>query len=303
MTFPAFVPSAAQRLQDADAIALLQRLRRRPIVVPNLMPGDVATTVSTAIVTPKRAAVTAPPPLLLLPGFDSSLLEFRHLMPYLEPHCSVYAVDPLGFGFTAPQPLLEVNPSTIRQHLYATWQALIDRPMTLLGASLGGAIAIDFALHYPPCIERLVLIDSVGFSGSFPLGQWLSAPLLDWGTHWLHWRKDTAVRFLETWPFSSPQERDLVLCSSLHQALSGWQQAVQSFTRSGGYSDLPKHIAQIKSPTLILWGDRDTTLGTQDACKFAQTIPHSRLVWIKGGDHAPHLGHPEAIAAALLNDG
>jgi pimeloyl-ACP methyl ester carboxylesterase len=51
----------------------------------------------------------------------------------------------------------------------------------LVGASLGGAVAIDFALNYPNWVRSLVLIDSVGFSGSFPVGQFLPHPLIELG--------------------------------------------------------------------------------------------------------------------------
>lgn len=302
--FESFIPLSAQRLQDADAIALLHRLYRKPITVPDFRTVNTSTTIPTAVVTPDQAARTtaSSTPLLLLHGFDSSLLEFRHLIPYLLPHWPVYALDLLGFGFTAHLPSVSIDPHTIRQHLYCTWKTLLNRPVTLLGASMGGAVAIDFALAYPDCVERLILIDSVGFSGSFPLGKLLGSPLLDWGADWLHFRKDIAFRTLELLPFVSPAQQDVVLASSLHQEMPGWKQAVMSFTRSGGYSDLFKQIPAVRQQTLILWGEQDQTLGTQDAQKFEQAIPHSRLAWIKGAEHAPHLYNPAAVAGEISRE-
>lgn len=297
--FPSFIPPSAQQLQDPDAIALLQRLERHPIEVFELLAPRLSTTVPTAVVTPEAAVPSDTAPLLLLHGFDSSLLEFRHLIPRLEPQWPLYAIDLLGFGFTAHLPSAVVAPRTIRQHLYYTWKSLIDRPVTLLGASLGGAIAIDFALHYPDCVERLILIDSVGFSGSFPLGQWLFSPLLDWGVEWLHFRKDTTFQAIAALPFIGQDQQDLVLCASLHQEMPGWKAAVMSFTRSGGYAYLAQQIPAVRQPTLILWGSQDKTLGTADAETFRQAIPQSELVWIKGGDHAPHIFHASAIAQAI----
>lgn len=305
--FDPFIPPSAQKLQNQDAISLLHRLHRYPITVPNAMHGDFPATVPTALVLPEqnspleqnRPAESAP--LLLLHGFDSSLLEFRHLIPQLTPHQAVYAMDLLGFGFTGLPPSVPIEPDTIRQHLYHTWKAMINRPVILVGASMGGAVGIDFAINHPDCVERLVLIDSVGFSGDFPLGKLLTTPMIEWGTDWLHFRKDTSFRVLEALPFVSADQQDLVLCSSLHQEMPGWKQAVISFTQSGGYSYLKPRIGEVQQPTLILWGDRDQTLGTQDAHKFEQTIPHSQLVWIKDADHAPHIFEAEAIAQEILN--
>ena len=299
--FEPFIPLSAHQLQDGNAISLLHRLRRHPIIVPGLIAADFPTTAPTAVVTPDKKAPADQTPLLLLHGFDSSLLEFRHLFPHLIPNWPVYAMDLLGFGFTTHLPSVTVEPGAIRQHLYHTWKTLIDLPITLLGASLGGAVAIDFALTHPDCVERLILIDSIGFSGSFPLGKWLFSPILDWGADWLHCRKATAYRALEALPFISPDQRDLVLCASLHQEMPGWKQAVMSFTRSGGYSDLADRTPEVKQPTLILWGDDDQTLGTQDARKFKSAISRSHLVWIKGADHAPHISHPAVVAREILS--
>jgi pimeloyl-ACP methyl ester carboxylesterase len=301
--FKPFIPPAANRIQDKDAIALLQRLQRQPITVPQLTPAFPTVDVQTAMVPPKSRSESASgkplPPLLLIHGFDSSLLEFRRLLPVLEPELQTWAMDLLGFGFTAQVPQVPVNPFTIRQHLYHTWKTVIRAPMVLVGASLGGAVALDFALEFPDAVERLVLLDSVGFSGSFPLGRFLFSPLEDWATEWLHFRNQTADRVLSALPFVDQSQQDLVRCASLHQAMPGWKDNVISFTKSGGYSKLKACIGNVQQPTLILWGTQDQTLGTEDATKFQRAIASSRLVWIQQARHAPHLDQPQAVAQAI----
>ncbi|MEL6385565.1 MAG: alpha/beta hydrolase [Cyanobacteria bacterium J06626_18] len=301
-TVEPFLPTLAQQIQDNDAIAFLNRLQRPLVTVPDLMAGQHPVTVPTAVMTTGTQTSADSVPLVLLPGFDSSVLEFRHLIPYLAPHRRIYALDLLGFGFTVYPPSTTIAPSTIRQHLYATWQQLIDRPVALLGASLGGAVAIDLALSHPDCVEQLILVDSVGFSGSFPLGKHLDASLLNWGADWLRFRKGFALQALARLPLADPSLKDKALCALLHQAMPDWKKAIVSFTQSGGYSYLAEHIAAIQQPTLILWGDHDTTLGTEDAWKFKRAIPHSCLVWIAGADHAPHIDAPEAVAKIILQE-
>lgn len=71
----------------------------------------------------------------------------------------------VGWGFTdatpfSQQPDLTITPQQKRDHLYSFWQQHIGRPMALVGGSLGGAIAMDFALAYPEAVEKLVLIDA-----------------------------------------------------------------------------------------------------------------------------------------------
>jgi len=76
--------------------------------------------------------------------------------------CAVWQV---GWGFTdatpfTQQPDLTISPQQKREHLFSFWQQNIGRPMALVGGSLGGAIALDFALAYPEAVEKLVLIDA-----------------------------------------------------------------------------------------------------------------------------------------------
>ncbi|MBD2091422.1 alpha/beta hydrolase [Microcoleus sp. FACHB-1515] len=233
--------------------------------------------------------------IVLLHGFDSSLLEFRAILPRLAQHCCVWAIDLLGFGFSARQPQMQVNPIRIRQHLFQFCQQ-IEQPIILVGASMGGAVAIDFALHHPERVEAIGLIDSVGFSGSVA-GEWLP-PMLDRpATGWLRLRKRAA---LEAAVLSGNIIlADAIACALLHQELPYWADAIASFTRSGGYGYLAQQISQVAHPTLILWGTNDDVLGTADAKKFEQAIDRSQLQWLPCG-HLPHLEQPEAVIYKIL---
>jgi pimeloyl-ACP methyl ester carboxylesterase len=97
-------------------------------------------------------------------------------MPLPATSCPVQ----VGWGFTdatpfTQQPDLIISPQQKREHLYSFWQQHIGRPMALVGGSLGGAMALDFALAYPEAVEKLVLIDAqvrqdVQWSGFTVLG-------------------------------------------------------------------------------------------------------------------------------------
>ncbi len=145
------------------------------------------------------------------------------------------------------------------------------------------------------------MVDSVGFSGSFTLGPWLGTPLLALGADWLRWRKGMAFHTLNALAQvgGDPDLPDMVLCASLHQGMPGWQRAVVSFSQSGGYGGLAARIGNIALPTLILWGDRDNTLDREDPYRFERAIADSRLVWIRGAGHVPHLEQPDAVARSL----
>ena len=74
----------------------------------------------------------------------------------------------MGWGFTdcglAQEWDAPLGPKQKRDHLYRFWRDKIcPQPITLVGASLGGAIAMDFAQEHPDAVSRLVLLDSQGY--------------------------------------------------------------------------------------------------------------------------------------------
>jgi pimeloyl-ACP methyl ester carboxylesterase len=144
--FADFLPPSVVDIQDKEAIALLQQLQCRVVQVP-FEQGKTA--IATAYVHHSLEQSASQPnaaPILLLPGFDSSLLEFRRLLPLLTTRHETWAVALFGSGFTEYVPTIAVNPQTIRQHLLSVVKTWIGQPVILVGASLGGAVAIDFAL-------------------------------------------------------------------------------------------------------------------------------------------------------------
>ena len=304
----AFLPSSVAEIQDAEAIALLQKIQRRVVQVP-FQQGTTAIATASVHYTPDSSLpLRGATPILLLHGFNSSLLEFRRLLPLLAGSHETWAIDLFGSGFTAYVPTVAVKPQSIRRHLLSTLETCVKQPVVLVGASLGGAVAIDFALHHPNWVRALVLIDSVGFSGSFPVGQFLPQPLIELGAEWLYWRKHAALTAASVLPMMHPTLVDALRCSLLHQEMPGWKEAITSFTQSGGYADLSEHdrvsqrqhLAQVTHPTLILWGEADDVLGTADATRFEQAIFNSRLAWIEGAGHVPHFDQPQAVADCLL---
>ncbi|WP_242542000.1 alpha/beta fold hydrolase [Leptolyngbya sp. Cla-17] len=142
------------------------------------------------------------PVIFLFPGYSSNSavawvrqfpVRISRLLPLLAGSGDVWAIDLFGSGFTEHPTSISVNPGSIRQHLLSIVETWIGEPIILVGASLGGAVAIDFALHHPNWVRSLALIDSVGFSGSFPIGQFLPQGLIDLGADWLYFRKRAAL--------------------------------------------------------------------------------------------------------------
>ncbi|WP_413173886.1 alpha/beta fold hydrolase [Anabaena azotica] len=291
--FPSFLPAAVGQLSEITSIALAQSIQSQAIPT-SLSPEPITTT----YVNQGSGGI----PILLVHGFDSSILEFRRLLPLLSRENETWAVDLLGFGFTDRQPDIAYSPVAIKTHLYYFWKSLINQPVILVGASMGGAAAIDFALTYPEVVHKLVLIDSAGLKGGSALSKLMFAPLYSLAAEFLRNPK-VRDRICRT-AYKNPSliSSDALCCGDLHLKMPNWNQALIAFTKSGGYSAFKfNQLAEIRQPTLILWGDTDKILGTRDAQKFKKAIPQSQLIWIKDSGHIPHLEQPEITAQHILD--
>ncbi|OKH40438.1 2-hydroxy-6-oxohepta-2,4-dienoate hydrolase [[Phormidium ambiguum] IAM M-71] len=285
--WPSFLPNFVEQLTESSSIALAKNIQYQPIFTP-LSEQPIGTTyVKLGI---------GNPPILLLHGFDSSVLEFRRLLPVLAEQQETWAIDLLGFGFTERNPKLSFSPSAIATHLYYSWKTLIGQPVILVGASMGGAAAIDFTLTYPEVVKKLVLIDSAGFTAGPAMGKFLFPPLGYLATEFL--RNPNVRQRISVNAYCDPKfaSLDAQLCARLHLQSSGWAQALIAFTKSGGYGSFSKKLSDIQQPTLVLWGESDRILGTADAEKFAKAIAKSKLIWIPNCGHVPHLEKPETTA-------
>jgi pimeloyl-ACP methyl ester carboxylesterase len=289
--FPSFLPSQVNQLKDIETIAFVQSIERialttsvsqQPIFTTYIYKGCVGT------------------PILLLHGFDSSILEFRLLLPLLAAQNQTWAVDLLGFGFTQRLKNIQYSPDNIKVHLYEFWKTLINQPIVLVGTSMGGATAIDFSLTYPEVVKSLVLINSLGYSCGPTWSKYLFPPFDSLAVEYLRQRHILAFNIGNILPNLDPKILLAIQCAMLHQEMPLWNDAMISYIKSGGYSNLANSIAQVDKPTLILWGEADDMLPSEDAKKFHKNIANSKLVKLKNCGHAPQIEQPQLVSQHIL---
>ncbi|BAZ17888.1 alpha/beta hydrolase fold protein [Calothrix sp. NIES-4071] len=290
--FPKFLPATVEQLAESASIAIAQKIEQAEITTP------LSTQPITTAYVHQGSGGT---PLLLIHGFDSSVLEFRRLLPILSEKNETWTVDLLGFGFTDRLTGVKFSQIAIKTHLYHFWKTLINKPVILVGASMGGAAALDFTLTHPEAVEKLVLIDSAGLVGSSPLVKFMFPPLDTLAANFLRSPKVRQSISRAAYKNKELATIDAQLCATLHLEMPNWNTALIAFTKSGGYTAFRfTKLSQIQQSTLILWGDSDKILGTKDAQRFKRAIPNSQLIWIKDSGHVPHLEQPQIVAQHLL---
>ena len=290
--FPSFLPASVQQLTESNSIALASQIQRVDITT-----SLVAQPISTSYVHQGTGRV----PIVFLHGFDSSLLEFRRIIPIIAAQQQVWAIDLLGFGFTERLADCPFSSGSICTHLQAFWQTMINQPMILVGVSMGGAAAIEFTLKYPEAVDKLVLIDSAGFSQPPAMGKFLIQPLGNLATKFLsspNVRRGVSEKAYFDKAFVTA---DAQLCAALHLEMPRWSETLIDFTRSGGYGYLLDRLPEIQQETLIVWGKQDRILGTKPAQQFQQKLSRSQLHWVDDCGHVPHLEQPKITAQLILN--
>lgn len=236
------------------------------------------------------------PPVVLIHGFDSSNLEFRRLGSRLAARgLDTYAVDLLGWGYTQLQGVQDFSARAKVDALQSFLSTVIgpDVPFCIVGASLGGAAAIETAAVNPIC-AGLILIDAQGFVDGIGPMSLMPKPLAQLG-----------VGVLKSIPLRSSANQmsyynkeafatdEAVTVGRLHCLQKGWSDALVNFMQSGGFSP-SKLVPLVSAPSLILWGRQDGILdGNEFAPKFLETLQNAELKWIEESGHVPHLEQPE----------
>ncbi len=246
------------------------------------------------------AVVGEGPPLLLLHGFDSSFLEFRRLAPQLAPRHRLLIPDLYGFGFSPRPADGDYAPSGVLRHLeslLAVLARLDPAPVGLIGASMGGSVAVELARRCPQRIDRLLLLAPAGLNGRpRPL-----PPVLDaLGVKVLSL---PAVRrglcrsaFADPDSAIGPAELEI---ASLHLAAPGWGDSLRRFARSGGFAGCGSPLPP--QPLTALWGAEDRILRPPQK-RAARELLGVRLREVEGCGHLPHLDRPELVAEIWLSE-
>ena len=215
------------------------------------------------------------PPVVLVHGLGTSDRWWAPTIPVLAERYRVLAVDLVGFGRSAGQPVqLDVAADEL-----AAWAGAIGLERAAwVGHSMGGQVTIDLAARFPDLVERLVLVDAAGL----PVSKKVSRHLLN------------AARAGPFMPLAAyPVAVECVLrCGPVaitrasHQILS---------------TDLEERVRSITAPTLVVWGGRDRLLPPAYGQRLASMIPGANFVELERAGHSPQWEAPTEFEEALLS--
>ncbi|HSO39461.1 MAG TPA: alpha/beta fold hydrolase [Labilithrix sp.] len=238
------------------------------------------------------------PPLVLVHGSSASLHTWDGWVAKLSSHRRVVRLDLPGYGLTGPAPDRDYSAARYARVVGLLLDRLGIERADLAGNSLGGRVALTFALAHPARVRRLVLVDAAGLSGQRLPGIFRLArtPVLNRLLRWVTPRMIVRKNVAEV--YGEPSRVTEALVDRYYDLLrrEGNRQAtIDRFTDLSD-PDLDDRLGEIHAPVLLEWGERDAWIPLPFAHRFQAAIAGSRLVTYSDAGHVPMEELPDATA-------
>tara|TARA_B100000214_G_scaffold372475_1_gene350797 strand:+ start:1192 stop:2100 length:909 start_codon:yes stop_codon:yes gene_type:complete len=232
--------------------------------------------------------------IILIHGFDSCFLEYRRLIPLLKKKNKLIIPDLYGFGFCPRTSGNKYGFKYLMNHLNSILNYFSkNQPLGIIGASMGGALALELARQNPERVNKLLLLSPAGLAGKNPKISWpfnhlgaffLSQPFVRRGL--------CRQAFADPKKSVGPAEEQI---ASIHLKVPGWQSSLADFAADGGVSDcgLPRPT----QPLRIIIGKHDRIIPKNEKEEIRR-IYNSNIEIATNSGHLPHLEEPILVSEA-----
>src|ERR1700687_1716552 len=261
-------------------------------------------------------------PVVFIHGLGSAgYMEWRFNLEFAAQRHRVYAPDLPGFGRTQKPRARHGIPSFTRFiERYMVGRGL--RSAAIVGASLGGRVALELALNRPELVRKLVLVNSLGLGrpsmqltyGLITLPR-VGEAFMKLAGDALQWAPARMIRSVASRYVGSSADLKRTMDDDYFAnlrglyAADGYQDAYLSTVRSlltpkallGADYDLSKRLHEIQLPVQLIWGPDDPLFPVAHAARAHALIKHSRLAVIEGAGHTPQAERPEEFNRVLDN--
>jgi pimeloyl-ACP methyl ester carboxylesterase len=259
-------------------------------------------------------------PVLFIHGLGSSgYIEWRFNLEATAERHRVYAPDLPGFGRTE-KPRARYGIPYFTRFIERYMQARGLRSAAVVGASLGGRIALELALENPRRVSKLVLVNALGFGrpnvhmsyGLVTIPR-LGEAVMRMARDALHWAPSQLIRQvagrLAGASHDLKRTMDDAYLDNLRElyAAEGYHDAYLATVRSlvtpkalfGGHHDVTRRLNELQIPVQLIWGADDPLFPVAHAARAHSMIEHSKLAVIKGAGHTPQAERPEEFNRVL----
>lgn len=179
-------------------------------------------------------------------------------------------------------PLLTIGVKTLSKFVHKFVQYKKLENITVLGNSLGGHVALIYALTHPEKLKSMVLAGSSGlyenaFGGSFP-------------------RRESYdfIKEKVEYTFYSPKTATKELIDDVYESVNNRHKIIRllAMAKSAIRHNMSKDLHKIKLPVALIWGKNDKITPPEVAVEFSHLLPKAELTWVDECGHAPMMEQP-----------
>jgi pimeloyl-ACP methyl ester carboxylesterase len=253
------------------------------------------------------------PLVVLVHGMAGSAATWDRVVPSLAESCTVLTLDLPGHGSSAKPVDGDYSLGSFASIVRDLIVTLGHDRATVVGQSLGGGVAMQFAYQFPSRCERLVLVGSGGLGREVaPILRALAFP----GVEYLYPVLFASVlRDAGRGIFGTLRKIGLRPSAYVEQIWQSYESLTEPETRAAFAHTLRAVVGaggQLVSahdrlplaeniPTLIVWGENDAILPSRHAAAAHATLPSSRVEIFEGVGHFPHCEAPERFVSVLTD--
>lgn len=256
------------------------------------------------------------PPLILLHGFGAAIEHWRHNIPILSQNHRVYAVDLLGFGGSRKVQV----PYTVNlwvEQIHDFWQTFMNRPVVLVGNSIGSLVSMALGGKYPEMVAGLVMLSLPDVSRrremiadwllnivtpieNFFTSPWLLKPIFYYLRRPQVLKKWTGIAY-EDKKAVSEELVQIIAAPTLDEG------AAEAFISLAQAVNHPEYcppakliLPRLEIPILLCWGKQDRMVPVQLAQGFVSLNPRIKYVEFDRAGHCLQDECPDRFNPILL---
>ena len=254
-----------------------------------------------------RLAGNGKPLVVLLHGSFLSIRSWRSVFDRLAESVSIMAFDRPGFGLTSrPLPSkatgVSYTPEAQSDLVIALMKKLGFNKAVLVGNSTGGTMALLTALRYPQHVDGLVLAGAMIYSGyaTSEVPAFMKPVMKAITPIFSRLMKFLITRLYDRnirgfWYNKERLGSDVLSAFRSDLMIGDWSRAFWELFIETHHLRLDERLKTMSKPSLVITGEHDLTVKTEESIRLARELPDAELVVIPDCGHLPQEEQPEAF--------